>query len=137
MRMTFFNKFLLFWMLIWLPVSGAMAAVMPISGMLGNASVILAPNALTNTREADVSAAPSDAVTSSMPCHGSQPAGETPPSGTCTHCVLCHLAVSLMLPNFPVVQGIAPSREYSTTPLLSHTSFVPDLASPPPRTRQS
>lgn len=135
--MTFFNKLLLLWMLIWLPVSGAMAAVMPISGMFGTASVASMTDVSTNAPATDTGVTAADAIKSSMPCHGSSPATDTPPSGTCTHCVLCHLAVSLMLPSLPVVQGIAPSRDFSATPTLSHTSFFPDPASPPPRTPNS
>ena len=137
MRMTSFNKLLLLWMLIWLPVSGAMAAVMPISGTFGTASAAAMAEASSNTPAMDSGVTAADAIMASMPCHGSSPASDTPPSGTCTHCVLCHLAVSLMLPSLPVVQGITPSRDFSATPLFAHASFFPDPASPPPRTRNS
>ena len=137
MRMNLFRRLLLVWMLAWLPVSGVMAVVMPISGMFWTASAASMAAGATNAPATDTSVAVADAIKSSMPCHGPSPASDKPPSGTCTHCVLCHLAVSLMLPSLPVVQGIALSRDFSATPLLSHTSFFPDPASPPPRTRNS
>ena len=135
--MNSFRKLVLLWMIFWLPVSGAMAAVMPISGMSATVYGLAFSNVPTNASEEKIGEALTDTVASSMPCHSALPATDSPDSGTCNHCVLCHLAVSLMLPSLPVVQGVVPPHNFSTTPLLSHTSFVPDLASPPPRTRQS
>ena len=121
-------------MLIWLPVSVAMAAAMPISGMLGTVTAASMVDVSTIVSATDRGVTASDAMMASRPCYGSTLASDTPASGTCIHCVLCHLSVSLMVPSVPVVPGIAPSRDNSVTPLLSHASFVPDLASPPPRT---
>lgn len=134
MFMKFFRNAVVLWMIAWLPASGAMAAVMPIAGMLAGAnttsasSPAIAAAMLQNTL--------SDAAV--MPCHGSVAEdaaanADSRSSDTCTHCVLCHLAGSLMLSSLRLIHADAPSHDFSAEPLLSHASFVPDLASPPPR----
>jgi hypothetical protein len=135
MVMNFFRKAVLIWMIAWLPASGAMAAVVPISGMSGGAILMRASDPSLSAPKLQ------NQITDSsvMPCHQGvaddiSTSTDSRPSGTCTHCVLCHLAVSLMLPSLPVVQATVPSREYSATSLSPHASFVPDLASPPPKT---
>ena len=135
MGMNFFRKAVLVWMIAWLPASGAMAAVMPISGMSGGAILMRASDlSLSASVLQDQIADPSV-----MPCHQGvagdiSTSTDSRPAGTCTHCVLCHLAISLMLPSLPAVQATVPSRDYSATSLSPHASFVPDLASPPPKT---
>lgn len=118
--MSFFHKPILVFMMLWLPLSGAMAVVMPLSGG-------------TAASQSDASVT----VTSSMPCHDADATADTTKSGTCTHCVLCHLATSLMMPSLPVLPTLIPSHHFMATPLLSHTSFIPEPASPPPRTLAS
>lgn len=123
------RKLVLAWMIAWLPLSGAMAAVMPFSGVQGVApssglSVLPAAIAATDPAGADEVA--------SLPCHGGAAANTNPP-GTCTHCLLCDLAVSLMLPCIPELKGLTPSRSFARIHLFPYPSFVPELTPPPPR----
>ena len=128
MHMSKFRKLVLIWMILWLPASGAIAAVMPISGMpAGKITAIM----LGQTETADMATGAADQV-SAMPCHQTA-AIDSSPSGTCTHCVLCHLAISLMLPAIPEMKPFTPSHDFAATLLLSHTSFFPEPVSPPPR----
>ncbi len=80
--------------------------------------------------EADVTT--SD-VMSALPCHNASKSPDTKKNSSCTHCALCHLAGSLMLPNIPDLQGSTPSHNFVATPLSPQISFIPDLISPPPR----
>ena len=70
-----------------------------------------------------------------MPCHGDgNPAsGKTSLGQGCTHCVLCHLAGALIMPEMPVIPMIAPTHIFITVPHMAHPSFVPEPAAPPPR----
>lgn len=128
MVMSLFRKLVLIWMMAWLPASGAIAAVMPISGMAGG-TVRIQMSAPSATDEA----VENSALLSSLPCHGADSSSDSVKTGTCTHCVLCHLAISLMLPFIPDLQQLAPSHNFAATPLLSHASFFPEPTSPPPR----
>jgi hypothetical protein len=129
MRMTFLRKALLIWMVAWLPFAGAMAAVMPISGLPAQTAVAGKP-----TMEVEASSqTESLSEEFSMPCHG-KAAGEKSSLGqTCNHCVLCHLAGALALGSMPVMPQVAPTHIFDASPLLPHPSFVPDLPNPPPR----
>jgi hypothetical protein len=137
MQMNSLRKLVLLFMLGWLPLSGAIAAVMPISGMPGGSARSFSAPASDDVQAADASAS---MIVSSMPCHNSDssaPSSDSALSGTCTHCVLCHLAVSLIPPTIPTLQAFKPSHRFTSAPLLSHASFIPELASPPPRTLAS
>ena len=123
MRMTLFRKLLLVWMVAWLPVSGAIAAVMPISSMSR------APMPVEDMDES-VNATSESA----MPCHVDTDTVSAT-GGSCTHCVLCHLAGALMLPFIPELRDLAPSHHFVATSLSTQTSFIPELISPPPRAR--
>jgi putative hemolysin len=145
MYMNSFRKLVLAWMLAWLPWSGAMAAVMPLSALPGSTAGVAVAAIADTVSTAELSAGPSaepaadtaSTSTASMPCHDGGGTRDATQSGACTHCVLCHLAVSLVLPCIPELPGILPARDYAATPLLSHASFIPELSSPPPRTRAS
>ena len=117
-----FQKLLLIWMIVWLPVAGAMAAVMPLSGMMTPTS-------------ASSAASVGDQGMAAMPCHGdgkSAPGKNTFGQG-CTHCVLCHLAGALVMPEMPVIAMITPTNIFITTPSATHPSFVTAPTAPPPR----
>lgn len=132
MNMNTFRKLVLIWMIAWLPVSGVIASVMPISGMPSFAEPV-ASNGIGNIETADsVAAASNTDPMSSLPCHNPV-STDSAKSGSCTHCVLCHLAISLMLPAIPELKSFAPSHSFAATPLLSHASFFPEPVSPPPR----
>lgn len=115
MRMNLFRKLMVTLMLAWLPLSGAIAAVMPIARAL--------------SIEASTAAV---SLTAAMPCHDAA-TPDDPGTAGCTHCVLCHLAVSLMLPYLPVVATPTPTHRFAIAPLLAHASFIPEPLSPPPR----
>ncbi len=132
MRMTLLRKLLLFWMILWLPFAGAMAAVMPLTGAPLQAIV---QGALPlNGQEivmSETQAAP-DSDEFVMPCHSKSNAAET--SGqTCHHCVLCHLAGALALGTMLVMPQVPPTHVFTSSPLLPHPLFFPDTVNPPPR----
>ena len=137
MQMNSLRKLVLLFMLGWLPLSGAIAAVMPISGMPGGSARSFGAAASADVQPADATAS---TIVASMPCHksgNSAPSADPTLSGTCTHCVLCHLAVSLIPPSIPTLQAFKPSHRFASAPLVSHASFIPELVSPPPRTLAS
>ena len=120
MRVKFFRKLLLIWMIVWLPAVGALAAVMPLAAWSSAAS------ASTTTLAGDEDLA-------LMPCHGKS-AAQTLASGQgCSHCVLCHLAGALALPEMPIIPTLPPTHIFNASPLIAPPSFVPELISPPPR----
>lgn len=120
--MKYFQKLLLVWMIVWLPVAGAMAAVMPLSGMM------------VPTRVSDT-ASVGDQGMVAMPCHGdAKSAQEASAFGQgCTHCVLCHLAGAMVMPELPVMAMIVPTHIFETASPVAHVSFVSEPTSPPPR----
>lgn len=118
--MKFFQKLLLVWMIVWLPVSGALAAAMPLTGPMG----IMSVPGVTSVDDPSLSA---------LPCHGIVTAGEIDLGHSCEHCVLCHLAGALAMPEIPLLATFVPSNIYIVVPRDLHPSFVPELISPPPR----
>ncbi|MCY7388257.1 MAG: hypothetical protein LH481_09375 [Burkholderiales bacterium] len=118
--MKIFRKLLLIWMICWLPAAGALAAVMPLSGSMR-------VGALTDGVVTD------DLDMAAMPCHGKAMSGKLPFGQGCTHCVLCHLAGALATPQMPVIAELLPTHLFTASLPVSHTSFVPELISPPPR----
>ena len=122
MRMTLFRKLLLVWMLAWLPVSGAVAAAMPITA-LSRASIPIE----------DMGEAVIASGTSPLPCHGNTDSVSPSAGGGCTHCVLCHLANALIPPSIFELPGQPPALNFVVTPQSPQTSFVPEPISPPPR----
>ena len=121
MRMTLKRKLLLMWMILWLPVSGAMAAVMP-----------FAASTSTSTSASAMVAADSS-MFASMPCHDVSPSKKAALGEGCNHCVLCHLAGALLLASIPIVPAIAPTHVYAAVPMAAHPSFFPERSNPPPR----
>lgn len=119
MQMKFFRKFLLIWMIVWLPASGALAAVMPLS------VAINVPSAGTVSGD--------DQDRAVMPCHGTAVPEDNSFGQGCSHCVLCHLAGALVMPELPIIATLAPTHIFDTAPSPVHPSFVPELISPPPR----
>lgn len=134
MLMNSLRKLTLVWMIAWLPFSGAIAAVMPISGMPGGAVASLHAEMATDADSVDASVT---GGISSLPCHNTAAISDTNPSGLCEHCLLCHLAVSLMLPSIQNLPGLTPSNSFALATPSQHTSFFPEPASPPPRTLHS
>ena len=116
------QKLLLIWMIVWLPIAGAMAAVMPLSGMMTSTS-------------ASSTASVGDQDMAAMPCHGDgkSAAGKSTFGQGCTHCVLCHLAGALIMPEMPIIPMIAPTHIFDTASPIAHASFVPEPTAPPPR----
>ena len=120
MRMKSFQKLLLVWMIVWLPVAGALAAAMPLSGPIG---VMSAPS-VTSVDDPGLSL---------LPCHGITKVGVIDLGQGCDHCALCHLAGALVMPEIPQLATFLPTNIYIAVPRALHPSFVPELISPPPR----
>lgn len=120
MRMKSFQKLLLVWMIVWLPVAGALAVAMPLTGPIG----IMSAPSVTSV---------DDPGLSGLPCHGIAKMGEIDSGQSCEHCVLCHLAGALAMPEIPLLATFVPSNIYIAVPRVLHPSFVPELISPPPR----
>lgn len=120
MSMKLFKKILLLWMIFWLPVAGAMAATMPLSGT-------------TVTSAASANAATVDQDTYALPCHGKAIPGKMASGKSCNHCVLCHLAGALVMPELPVIATLSPTHIFSAAPVVHPPSFIPELTAPPPR----
>ena len=120
MSMKLFKKILLVWMIVWLPVAGAMAATMPLSGS-------------TLTSAASGTTATVDQETSTLPCHGKVIPGKIASGQSCSHCVLCHLAGALVMPELPVIATLSPTHIFSAAPAVNPPSFIPELTAPPPR----
>jgi len=118
--MKLFKKILLVWMIVWLPVAGAMATVMPLSGS-------------TMVSSASDTTSASDKNASSLPCHGKSVPGKIASGQSCSHCVLCHLAGALVMPELPVIATLSPTHIFSIAPVVNHLSFIPELSAPPPR----
>lgn len=116
-------------MIAWLPIAGAVAAVMPITGTPAPSS--LTAKSMMETEAAAKNESLGDEF--SMPCHGKAASGKSSLGQACSHCVLCHLAGSLALGSMPVMPQVAPTHIFDASPLLPHPSFVPDLPKPPPR----
>ena len=123
MRMTLKRKLLLMWMILWLPVSGAMAAVMPFA----------ASTSASTSTSASAMVATDSSMLESMPCHKVSPSNKAALGDGCNHCVLCHLAGALMLVSVPAVPSIAPTHVYAAVPMAAHPSFFPERSNPPPR----
>lgn len=118
--MSLFRKLLLLWMIAWLPAAGAMAVVMPLSGSM--------------SMSAGTMAAPSgDQDQAMVSCHDPSAAAKMSFGQSCTHCVLCHLAGALVTPEMPVIPTIVPTHLFTAMPMAIPPSFLPELASPPPR----
>ena len=120
MRMKPFQKLLLVWMIVWLPVAGALAVAMPLIGPIG----IMSAPSVTSVEDPSLSG---------LPCHGIAKMGEIGFGQSCEHCVLCHLAGALAMPEIPLLATFVPSNIYIGVPRVLHPSFVPELISPPPR----
>ena len=118
MVMKIFKKLLLMWMIVWLPAAGAAAAMMPLSGALSSAVAD------------DMQAQQASSV---MPCHGKSLTGKVPFGQSCSHCVLCHLAGALALPEMPIIATLAPTHLFEAARFAVHPSFIPELTAPPPR----
>ena len=120
MRIKFFRKLLVIWMIVWLPAAGALAAVMPLAAWSSAASSSTALLA-------------DDEDVALMPCHGKS-AAQTLGSGQgCSHCLLCHLAGAMVTPEMPIIPTLTPTHIFSAAPQVAPSSFVPELISPPPR----
>lgn len=128
--MLVIKRLLLICMVVWLPCAGAIAAVMPISGILVNSTT----SAVSTTEAAASSEAVSDDDNFIMPCHGKSGSRKMSLGQSCSHCVLCHLAGALSLGTMPVMPSVPPVHFYVSTLILAHPSFIPELLIRPPRT---
>ncbi len=68
-----------------------------------------------------------------MPCHGKAQLGKTAFGQGCSHCVLCHLAGALVMPEMPVIASLVPTHIFDAAQVADHPSFIPELTAPPPR----
>lgn len=116
-----FTKLILFWMIVWLPISGTLASVMPLSSMIKNHS------SLTVQIDADSVEALDEPT---KPCHGA--AKKSPKAQACSHCALCHLTASTAS-NIPAMYLPHFTRNFANALFVDYPSFIPDLPNPPPR----
>ena len=128
-NMLFFRKLVFGWMVVWLPFAGAIAAVMPISGILvtATASTLATAEVVVNSE------ASSGDNLFMMPCHDKSASVKTSLGQSCSHCVLCHLSGALALSAMPIMPQVPPAHFFLAAPTLPHPSFIPDLLIPPPR----
>lgn len=116
MKRSVLQKLILAWLIAWLPLAGAFAATMPVFAWAAASNVV--------TMEAN-----DDSAMSAMPCHqAKQSTGDS----TCTHCVLCHIAGTTLLPALPVVTASTQHDRSEAAVVVSFTSFVPALPQRPP-----
>lgn len=118
MTMKPWRTCLVLWMVAWLPLSGAFAAVMPVQA--------LAPVQSTAPGATD------EAISTSMPCHAAQADDTVPASGACTHCELCHLANALIASPFMHIDAGTPQAFEFIWPPLTFMSHIPELPQRPP-----
>lgn len=123
MNMPSFRKLLIIWMIVWLPVAGATATVMPLTGPSIKTAVATIADAAANFSADEFV----------MPCHAKSAGSKQPFGQSCNHCDLCHLASALAVGDMPMMPSATPSHIFTAVPLLPHPSYVPDLLSPPPR----
>jgi len=123
MRMTSFRKLLLIWMIAWLPLSGAIAAVMPFGGAMAKAVAVDGMMQMTDAAE-DFALA--------MPCHSQTKAGADQTGGTCNHCELCHIAGSIMPPALPQIDATAVHNSPASFARADFISFFPEQPQRPP-----
>lgn len=124
MRMTTFRKLLLIWMIAWLPLSGAMAAVMPFGA--DKAKGLVAAETMAMAATVDMA---DDSLT--MPCHSQAKDGDQQ-SGQCNHCELCHLAGSIIPPALPQVEANTIHRLPPAFVRADFISFFPEQPQRPP-----
>ena len=128
-HMLFFRKLVLSWMIVWLTFAGAIAAVMPISGILVTATA----GTLATAEIVVNSEAGSGSNLFIMPCHDKSASVKTSLGQSCSHCVLCHLAGALAPSAVPIMPQVPSVHFFLAAPTLPHPSFIPDLLIPPPR----
>ncbi|MBL8520080.1 MAG: hypothetical protein JNK75_05345 [Betaproteobacteria bacterium] len=119
MSMKLMRTLLTIWMMLWLPVSGAVAVVMPFQAMG-------LPSASGAVEQAATDALP-------MPCHATADDSAVPMPGKCTHCELCHLASALLLLAVPLVDPQTIHPPEFAAPALAFASHIPELLQRPPR----
>jgi hypothetical protein len=123
MRMTLFRKLLLIWMIAWLPLSGAMAAVMPFGSTTAKVATVDGTMAMVDAAED---------FTLAMPCHSQTKSGMEQTGGTCNHCELCHIAGSIMPPALPHIDATAVHNSPASFASADFISFFPEQPQRPP-----
>lgn len=118
MTMKTLRTWLALWMMAWLPLSGAMAAVMP----------------LQTPAPIQASAANTMDESLPMPCHAAQQDASAPASGACTHCELCHLASALIASTFMQVKASTAHALVFIALPMTYVSHIPELPQRPPST---
>ena len=112
--MLSFRKLLIIWMIIWLPLAGAAAAVMPLTGLSLKAAVPTISEASTNVGVDEFA----------MPCHAKSAGSERLFGQSCNHCELCHLANALAICEMPLMALPLTSPSFTAVRLLPHPSYV-------------
>jgi hypothetical protein len=115
------NKWLIAWLVCWLPLSGALASTMPIYALAKS-------DAMSAMAEV---ASPVDDVIATMPCHRVN-ANEDTSDLPCHHCVLCHIAASVVPPTMPVIIATAHHDCPQSVAAVQFVSFIPELRPRPP-----
>lgn len=114
------KKLTLICLVLWLPIASSVAAAMPVYASSAHASAAIDEEDSTAT------------ITSTLPCHQLADNAANDDESSCAHCVLCHVANSVI-----------PSSVTVTSPSVSHdcphvfvvvnfASFIPPLLQRPP-----
>ncbi|MBT9567438.1 MAG: hypothetical protein IV085_03990 [Thiobacillus sp.] len=117
-----FKRFLLFLMLLVLPLQGFASAA-----MLGCA---FSHPAQTLQHAFDMQAMTDD---SGATCHESEPTGKVSPSKACSHCAACYLASALLVPAIDIVTIVPATHRIVSLADDAFTGHIPDSPERPPR----
>ncbi|MCA3001645.1 MAG: hypothetical protein ACK5RJ_04630 [Burkholderiales bacterium] len=114
-------KLIVVWMIVWLPVAGALASIMPISAV-----------ATATSDQSILAASASDSDVAGLPCHASDSSSPDADGKSCSHCVLCHIAGAIVPPTVPTMPLNTRHHSPKSIDSVSFTSFIAELPQRPP-----
>jgi hypothetical protein len=125
-------KLIVVWMIVWLPVAGALASTMTISS-ISSTSAIATSTVDAATPHQSLSPEPAaESNVASMPCHASDSSSPDVDGKSCSHCVLCHLAGAIVPPTVPSMPLNTRHDSPKSIDNVSFTSFIAELPQRPP-----
>ena len=124
-------KLITVWIVLWLPLSGALASTMQIFAAFNG----VASSAFENHNENK-----SEGAMAFLPCHQSNSDNEDvadieaaePKKASCSHCTLCHIVGSIIPTAIPVNHHTIHHDCPQSIDAVSFTSFIPELPMRPP-----
>jgi hypothetical protein len=125
--MKLVHRMLIFWISLWLACSGAMAGVMPISGLATPpAEHRLDCHEAANTDSSEHPGKHTEAHvqpnTQYMADNDQQPL----PDSLCSHCRVCQMAASFLPTLIPTTASVLPVRDFALAPTAASPSFIPE-----------